>query len=401
MDSSGKNVNNLLHKCLEGIFTSFTSLVPVKEIYSKVCGEPEYMKWILSIYCQQYSRCNSLVDPKEILLDLLSSENLNESFIKIVTVKTILSFCELTNGQYEQAYKGLNWLSSLISLFESSYVKSQKDQVLPSDQKNSIALLFARSSTVYDGVTLADLNFHASRILNHSLGFDISQEHLTGKLEYFFLTMGFLLQKRSILSSESVSPGIIKLNQDDLEEMIRNFIVVSNLLPFDDCNITRIYDDILTAILFHGYFHIKVLWCFKFLRDYLTLEVQLCSPFCSDYVSEFSSFSKANESSNLIIKKIMKTEKLVAKNEMQTAVIEDRFTSSFLIPEIVATIKDNQLVNMVFSSIIEPSLEYEDTIRYQEKSEELIKLWIDSFCDYKGELPKEIYNYFKKMGIIT
>lgn len=377
-----------------------TSLVPVKDIYRKISDEMDYMKWIISIYCEQVEGYNSSVDFKGVISSLLLSDNPSESFINIVMVKTILSFLELSNGKFEQAYKGLSWVSNFIKIFESSYCKAPEDKALSIDLKNSITLLFAKSSLVYDGVTLLDLDFQTSRILHCSLRFNIPQERLNGKLESFFLTMGFLLQKRAVLSSEIIAPGKIKLNQNDLEEMVRNFIVLSTLLPVDDCNITRVYDDLLTAILFHGSLHIKVLWCFKFLRDYLTLQVHLSSPFICDYVSEFSGFHRVNSYSKLIIKSIMKIEKLVGKSEMQTALIEDRFGSSFLIPEIIATVENNQLVKMVFSEKCERVLEDDEIKKLQTKSDELIKLWFDSFRDYKGEPAEEVYKYFKKMRII-
>lgn len=211
------------------------------------------------------------------------------------------------------------------------------------------------------------------------------------------MTLGLLYQKRAILSSEESHDGYLQLLRDCLEEMIRKFVIAINLLSSDDGVLSRLYEDVLTGFVLYGGLHVKVLWAFKFLKDYFTLETNLHDcPYTGNYLENLSEFSAINKNMRFHLNDIVSTQGFLKGFDINYDLIDDDSTTIFLTTSALVVRENDTLTMVKFVKETSPLIVKSHVRERIDKSNEFIDLWISSYKNYNGQIPNEVTDFFKK-----
>jgi len=390
---------------LKKAFLTVMELPQLTVVFEPLRAEQDLFLWFFATYFGDICIICLDEDPNKALRSIFALKLPKDTYTKVVIIKCLFSFSKFLTNNHKLAFKGFNWALKFNSI--SKRINADEEQSIERLAEGSemcIALLSARSYLKCDdsSITIDGLSQRIYEILNASGYLDISKETHRHKLDYYFTTLGTLFQRRAVLKAYIISDTHVQLDETDLEEMIRNLILVTNMTPRDDGLLTKIFDELLIALLLYGNLHVKVIWVFKFLRDFLTLESHLHNcPFTRDYFSEYSSFNEIKNDLKPILKDIMNLKNQFKDDDFDFEVIDNNSTSAFLIPKFKVIIERNDLIsasslgdddNKVFSQEVIKSL--------IDKSNEFIKLWVDSYKDYQGQLPEPVYKYLEKLLFI-
>lgn len=344
---------------------------------------------LLSRNCPEMLRICVFADPNKAVCSISQTCSPSYTLLEVIKMKVVISHYKFLDADFQSAFAELNWVLQIWSKFSEKYDLNEEE--LPESVIRSVALLSARAYIACGPLIVesAGLMKRISIILSLSKNISIPEEISNGRLDFYFLTLGVLHQRKAFKSMRQILPYKFQLERCALEEMIRNFILLINLIPNDDAIITKLYDEVLIAFISFGGLHIKVLWVFKFLRDFFTLEVNLHCCFTSDSLQTTSKFLLFQKDMKNILNEICRIRILIKKEEF-----DYHDSCQFLVPKGLLDFKNHRLY------LYEPNSHFSvsEVSSQIKKSNEFINLWIESYKNYKGELPNEVYQFLKKIN---
>ncbi|ODV63281.1 Ady4p ASCRUDRAFT_78435 [Ascoidea rubescens DSM 1968] len=200
--------------------------------------------------------------------------------------------------------------------------------------------------------------------------------------------------------------------------MIRKYILASVTKFGDDPSIIEVYDRILWGILMYGGAHIKTLWFFKMLRDYYDTKLNL-SPFDlkNEPIKQFDEDLLRSSNALPIVEQIYYLKENIKAVDMW----DQRHGSSFLIPQILVDVDDNNFGKAILmDEFFDENNPYgnnkgfvigtaqrasrklrghmklhQKIVRFQlDKSSEWIYLWTKAYCDHQShDVPLPIQQF--------
>lgn len=390
---------NIVCSVLDKAYFSVLMLVPILDPYAELVQDEKYLLTLFeSSFLKPLEVC-SVSEIKDAVSLISSSKYTTDMVSQAIMIKVVQSFLALLQFQYESAFQGFNWVLE----FCSALCKKQKyRKILPEREMRCVALLCSRSymRCTSKVITLDGLSQRIFSILELSSNISIQKELLSGTLDHYFLTLGLLYQKRAILSSEESHDGYLQLLRDCLEEMIRKFIIAINLLSSDDGVLSRLYEDVLTGFVLYGGLHVKVLWAFKFLKDYFTLETNLHDcPYTGNYLENLSEFSAINKNMRFHLNDIVCTQGFLKGFDIDYDLIDDDSTTIFLTTSALVVRENDTLTMVKFVKETSPLIVKSHVREQIDKSNEFIDLWISSYKNYNGQIPNEVTEFFEKINI--
>lgn len=448
-----KNEVGLLNKFVQSV-KYFSPLYVYNEISKKREMFETYMNEEISKYPEiDYSNCSSST-----MLEMISrvtraspskffSLAISSLVVKHQIVRGFLCYvCE----EYKKAFEIFEWLE--IYFIGSEDILMDRNEFLSNATRRQVVLLLICSYLMIvdkkeEELLQSKLCYPAhhwrrskrngkSDIAENLLvsitlvGKDMNRisELLSGRLSLYFICAGGLYEKlafkRATLIKVNTNILALRLAQDDIEEMLRKYIIATTVTPHDDPSVIDLYQRILWGLLMYGGIHLQAFWFFKFLRDYFFKELSI-GPIMLDKNSGFYPFGEKDiltkyPNSHECIEKIYDLRKTM--NKESSAVDNDitplhhNDSHLYLLPQVF--VYKNQLINCnEFYDEMVPYCSQRDFIsisnndvrpkvRDQQKlngeivlkcikvSAGFMRLWLDSFEIYRGIIPKEVLEFW-------
>ncbi|CAH2350264.1 hypothetical protein CLIB1423_01S06172 [[Candida] railenensis] len=265
-----------------------------------------------------------------------------------------------------------------------------------------------------------------------SVGKDMNRisELLSGRLCLYFICAGGLYEKLAFKRATSVKINTnilaLRLNQDEIKEMLRKYIIATTITAHDDPSVIDLYQRILWGLLMYGGIHLQAFWFFKFLRDYFFKELSI-GPIMFDKSGTFYPFGEKDiltkyPNSHECVEKIYHLRKTMIEDscavDNDITPLHHSDSHQYLIPQVF--VYNNQLIysNEFYDEMV-PYCSQRDfisisnndvrpKIRDQQKlngeivskcikvSAGFMRLWLNSFEIYRGIIPEEIIEFWEE-----
>lgn len=204
------------------------------------------------------------------------------TYVMVINHKVVLGYLQFLDHNYLNAIAHFEWVLNFFDakLKRLNFIK-EKTTSLSSVTQSVITVLLCRcydfGGIPCDNKRLNELFLsfvNATRIRSKS-------EYLCGRLSIYFVSFGILhefgaINEASKVVIENDRREVVtiayRLEQNNLEEMIRKYILAVTNKAHDDPSTNILYDRIIWGILLCGGIHLKTLWFFILLKNYFFVE---------------------------------------------------------------------------------------------------------------------------------
>ncbi|ODQ80150.1 hypothetical protein BABINDRAFT_166520 [Babjeviella inositovora NRRL Y-12698] len=405
----------------------------LNEIYTELVRRTALVKEYIEYDASHFPEIDLNLDNKYALrtlckISLRSALSLINLYSVIVKHNTILAFLEFLNGDYSLAFHKLEKLLELFDLVEETFSKTidlHSHEFLSPSVKRCIAIYMGQAALNFCPTSDA-IEEVLSAVIDSGMNINIKAEYISGRLDQFFLVCGGLFERLSVMRALNMnvelrdpSGNVIRLSKSELEEAIRKYIFAAVMRPLDD--VVELYDRILWGLLLYGGIHVKVLWFFKFIRDYF-LVANECAVI-HHHTSEVCSFLPANPltsgNGGEIVDKIYSLKDTFPHSD-RLGMWNESHNSCFLVPQVFWDTVENQLIlldeffderypygaekGFIFSTTQRAKRKlkghlklHESIVKFQlDKSLQFIELWIDNYAEYQTLIPEPISKFWKR-----
>ncbi|CCH42803.1 hypothetical protein BN7_2347 [Wickerhamomyces ciferrii] len=389
----------LKSRTLDKLSNLICRLSPTEDSICPLLEDDEKLDNLLNYYTKDFGSIDGSQRQENVIQYLLKLDDNVEKYSQFVRWWFITTYLILVSGENNEIFHNFHWLLKLHEIALLSNIVSKKDYPKLNIIMKCSSLVCARASLVYDNLTMDKIDSLIVEILKFSYNFDSKREYLCGRTEYFFVTMSLLYQRKSILNLKEVGENRYEFLKPDLEQTLRNLIILATIIPLDNSLISRIYDEISTCIILHGQLHLKIIWIFSFLKSFFSLTANLTYTIDCDYYSNLSNFNDLNEQIKDRIFDIKSIQFMYEKDSIVEDVEDVDHLIAFMIPRVKVISGEHELIDVEFPDDFKVMDEKSTAITHNNKTNELIQLWISSFLDYNESIPKDIYKFLKKFNI--
>ncbi|GMM37053.1 hypothetical protein DASC09_043780 [Saccharomycopsis crataegensis] len=270
----------------------------------------------------------------------------------LIKTKAIKCFLKYLNGDYRSAYSGFKWLISLLDEMRgftlSSPEISKMNNFLSLDTMIAISNLCGKcvAKMPIDMISQEDIEGLICTIVSFC---EPNNPCCSGN-PTLFITLASLSSYLSLLKASNITFEIssdlnitstsfgLRLDKNELEEMIRREILAAVMKPADDVSIIHDYDKILWGLLLYGGVHIKTFWFFNFVRNYYMTKFEVFPINVLDDYEKHRVFKKGNLWQ--VVNKIYTLKDCVSKGESKN-MWSSKHGSQFLTPQAYLRDLDN------------------------------------------------------------
>lgn len=209
-------------------------------------------------------------------LEASSSNSVNQLASLIVKHQLIIGFLKFLDKQYKEALTYLIWVLQFISVVDiklAGYI--DKTEYLSYLPKRIACVVLTKciefGDIKFSVITLKGIH---RRLMEDSPEINITSELSSSRLFQSFISCGILHEKLAFECGKLFEIGettIHRFDPENVETMVRNYIVACALTPQHDYKILVLLDKILLGLLMYGGIHLQAFWFFSTVKNYLQL----------------------------------------------------------------------------------------------------------------------------------
>lgn len=229
--------------------------------------------------------CNGNVEMMSLLLQDNSTKVIRgeiSTFVMVINYKIVLGYLQFLSQNYHDAMSHFEFTLSLLSNKSKrlGFLK-EKTKSLITFKKRVVAVLLHRcyefGEIPYNDKRLKELYITFTNATKTSSKY----EYQSGRHSIYHISFGLLYEGESIKQASRIVlennqhdvVGIAyRLEQRNLDDMVRKYIIAATNKAQDDPSINILYDRIIWGILLSGGIHLKTLWFFSIVRNYFSIE---------------------------------------------------------------------------------------------------------------------------------
>lgn len=347
------------------------------------------------------------------------------TYVMVINNTFILAYLHLLRKNYHNAIMHFEWLTNVFNtkIKNLGFVKENtKSSGFAS--KSVVTVLLLRC---YDFGKI-DINENRYREMQTSFAlatkYHAESEYLSGRLSHYFFSLGLLHEKESMKQASivvinsnhhKVESHVFKLEPNNLEKMIKMYILAATNKAQDDPTTSILYDRIIWGILLCGGIHLKCLWFFNIIKYYFLVEANY-GPLHIFHELNFKMSNNDNilnhyENSQMLIDYFKKIFNDIPSGNETNNIWNVENGTKYLIPQIfdagnkllIQNTYDeiNQTNNChMLNSPYRAKQDFEGNIKLEDKqisnrmelSRDFIVLWYKTYNQKHGSVPKFIKN---------